>query len=432
MEQKTKFIIIGLVVLCIVCLAFFIQAASQQQKLLRESNDLKSENATLASKAKQLENELKGNQGKIVSLQSERDRVIAELSDLQGKFESLKKTRDDLIEKLKEKSRVKVPQPQQAAAVVSLPSQPQQQAPVLQNNEAYWGSVLKAKKELEMQLTDIRSELKNLQLINESLKKEKKQTELEMQLEAQLTSVRSELRNLQIVNESLQREKGILESDINNMRNEKKDLLRQLDYNQKLLDSMSQEVVREKNDKLAIQDGFKTAKAENKALSRQLRSLVKRKMLLDKKIQSLQEDKSAVGKRLKETEKVLEDKVSKIDLLRNELDTLKSQEASAEAQRKAGGPVELPAIVVRSSSAVEKGKVGIQEFPGKILAINLESNFVVIDLGSSSGVKVGDVFSVYRDGSSIGAIGVIQTRSNISACDIRKTTVPLSIGDQVK
>ena len=60
------------------------------------------------------------------------------------------------------------------------------------------------------------------------------------------------LRSLQIANESLQREKSVLEMDVNSLRNEKKDLLRQLDYNQKLLDSMAQEVVREKNDKTTL------------------------------------------------------------------------------------------------------------------------------------------------------------------------------------
>ena len=51
MEQKVKFIIIGLVGFCIMCLFLFIQAASQQQRLLRESNDLKADNTVLMSRA---------------------------------------------------------------------------------------------------------------------------------------------------------------------------------------------------------------------------------------------------------------------------------------------------------------------------------------------------------------------------------------------
>ena len=288
--------------------------------------------------------------------------------------------------------------------------------------------MLEAKKDLEMQLSSIQVELKNIQIINESLQKEKNKTDLEIQL----SSLRAELRNLQINNESLQREKGVLEIDIINLRNEKKDLLRQLDYNQKLLDSMSQEVVRERNDKIAIQDIFKTTRADNGVLVRQLKSLVGRKMLLDKKVLDLQGGESAVQKRLNETEKMLVDKSSKIEALKNELDALKGGKAQ-EIDRGSKESVELPAIVVRSASSAEKkGNVQIQEFSGKILAVNLESNFVVIDLGSSTGVKVGDVFNVYRDTESLGVIGVIQTRASISACDIKKMSTPLKIGDQVE
>ena len=391
MEQKIKFIIIGLVGFCIVCLFLFIQASSQQQRLLRESNDLKTENTALLNKANKLEKDLKETQGKIGSLQAERDRGIEELKELQKKFESASKAREELIERLKQKSLAQVvtstPQPAQPAA-----------SPAMQNNDAYWGTVLKDKTDLEIQLS----------------------------------SIQVELRNLQISNEALQREKSVLDIDINSLRNEKKDLLRQLDYNQKLLDSMSQEVVREKNDKVAIQDSFKTLRAENGVLARQLKSLVSRKEVLDKKVQNLQQGKTTVENRLSEMETMLTDRISKIDSLKNELDAIKSGKAEDSLEKKPKESVELPAIVVRSAASAEKSKAQIQEFPGKILAVNLDSNFVVIDLGSSSRVKVGDVFNVYRDAKPIGAIGVIQTRAGISACDINRMSTPLRIGDQIK
>jgi len=422
MEQKIKFIIIGLVGFCIICLFLFIQAASQQQRLLRESNDLKTENTALLTKASKLEKDLKDNQGKINSLKAERDKGIAELNELQKKFEAVGKTRDDLIDKLKEKSR-------QQAPVVAAVAPVQQEASVPANTEAYWGTVLRAKKELEIQLASIQAELKNLQMINAALRDEKKQTALEIELQSQLSTVRSELKNLEINNEALRREKGLLEIDLNNLRKEKKDVQRQLDYNQKLLDSMSQEVVREKNDKMAIQENFKTTRAENKVLVRQLKSLVSRKMLLDKKVQDLADSKSVLEKRLDEMERMIARRAVKADALKNELEATKDAESPGPDK---GGAVELPAIVVRSASPADKLKAEIQEFGGKVLAVNLESNFVVIDLGSASGVDVGDIFKVYRDGRDIGALSVIQTRSSIAACDIKRMSTPMRIGDQVK
>ncbi|MHB8155269.1 MAG: hypothetical protein ACYDFR_04355, partial [Candidatus Omnitrophota bacterium] len=101
MEQKIKFIIIGLIGFSVVCLFLFLQAIGSQQLLVRERNDLKSENTTLANKISQLELELNGNKNKIDSLRIERDKVVEDLGDLQKKFELASKARDELIDKLK-------------------------------------------------------------------------------------------------------------------------------------------------------------------------------------------------------------------------------------------------------------------------------------------------------------------------------------------
>lgn len=392
MEQKIKFILIGSGgLLLTIFLLFATQSVSQQQKLTRENKDLKAENTALTSRAEKFENDLREMQGRMAALRDEKEQVAAEISGLQRKIESLNNTRDDLIEKLKKKT--------QAAAVASAPvasAQPMFTAPG--NSDAYWGSVLKAKKDLEMQLS----------------------------------SIQTELRTLQISNEALQRNKNVLEIDVNSLRNDKKDLLRQLDYNQKLLDSMSEEVVRERNDKVAIQESLKTIKSENSVLSRQLKSLVARKEALDKRVQNLQDDKTTVQNRLNEMETMLTDRISKIGSLKNELDAIKSGKTdNLDPVGKAA--VELPAIVVHSAAAGKPGvKNEIKEFPGKILAVNLDSNFVVIDLGSAAGVKAGDVFNVYRDAKAIGSVSVIQTRANISACDIKRMNPAFKIGDSVK
>ena len=187
--------------------------------------------------------------------------------------------------------------------------------------------------------------------------------------------------------------------------------------------------MREKNDKTGIQDSLRTLRSENEVISRQLKSLSSRKVALDEKVQSLQEGKATVEKRLNEMDTMLTDRISQIDSLKNELDTIKSGRPVA-AQDKKRESVELPAIVVKSSPASENTVA--PAFSGKILAINADNNFVVIDLGASSGVKVGDSFNVYRAGKSLGTIVVIQTRDSISACDIKRTSAPLKINDNIK
>ena len=135
---------------------------------------------------------------------------------------------------------------------------------------------------------------------------------------------------------------------------------------------------------------------------------------------------------MNEVETTLADKISQIDSLEGKLDTVKSDEPSATLGKGSKGSVELPAIVVRSSPSLEKEKAEPVMFSGKILAVNAESNFVVIDLGMVSGVKPGDKFNVYREGRAIGSIEVIQVRDSISACDIKRVTAPLKIGDKIR
>jgi len=55
---------------------------------------------------------------------------------------------------------------------------------------------------------------------------------------------------------------------------------------------------------------------------------------------------------------------------------------------------------------------------GKILTVNGQHNFVVIDIGQEQGVAIGREFGVVRNGESVGLIRVIEVRKRISAADI--------------
>jgi hypothetical protein len=56
-----------------------------------------------------------------------------------------------------------------------------------------------------------------------------------------------------------------------------------------------------------------------------------------------------------------------------------------------------------------------------------------VDLGEESGIRAGDSFRVYRDNNQeIATVEVIQVRQNISACDIKKETVSIKIGDTIR
>lgn len=89
----------------------------------------------------------------------------------------------------------------------------------------------------------------------------------------------------------------------------------------------------------------------------------------------------------------------------------------AELETKLGG-VELGKIVV---GAPEPAGVGTTQaaagvsIEGKILVVNKDYNFVVINLGVKDGINAGDVFSVYRQEAYIGDVKVEKVHDAMSA-----------------
>jgi len=386
MEQKAKFIVIGLIGVLAVVFVLLVGTLNQKQALVKERDALSGENAKLSAAVKSLEKGLNDSRNRVSSLQRDLDSITQEKQDIERKFELANKAKEDLIEKLKSVQPGGALQPQQLQV---FPGQ----------TDAYWAGVLKAKTDLELQLS----------------------------------SISNQLRSLQINNEQLQREKSSLELEISNLRREKEDVKRELEYNKKILDSVSQELVRERNDKIQIQDSFKLIKSENTVLSRQLENLNSRKIDLEKRLQDLQVDKENVESRFTEMQSMLTDKISQVNGLKEELDAIRQGAAtgtlSAVPQKKSC--VELPPIVVRPQQE-QAAKGTSAPYQGKVLAINKDSNFVIVDLGEDAGIRVGDSFQVFKGDKSIASVEAIQVRKNITACDIKKQTDSICIGDAVR
>lgn len=383
---KAKFIIIGLIGALLIFVFLFLQNLNQKQKITRERDDLKKENFTLSSKIEKLEGSIRDSKKKIDLLNKELDRVSGEKRELERRYELLNKTRDELIEKLKAKEEEVAQRQKPSPMLEALP----------QTTDAYWATILKEKKDLEFKLGSLRSELKTAQ----------------------------------INNEQLQRDKGNLELDINSLKREIENLKRQFEYNKKITDSIAQELVRERNDKMQVQDSFKAIKSENTLLNRQLRGLNTRKINLERKLQALQEEKNSLERRLNEMETMLTDKISQVNRLKEQLEDIKERVKAEAIAPEEKETVELPSIVVRP----QQGQALIMPTSqgGKILAINKESNFVIIDLGEEHGIRVGDLLQVYRENKFVASVEAIQVRRNITACDIKQETLPIDIGDTVK
>lgn len=384
MDQKIKFIIIGLAAVLVISLLFNWQMLSVNQKLIKERDALAEENAELGEKfnAAQKANQRLNEQ--VASLNQDKEKLSQNLEYFQKKYESVNAAREKLAEELKA---FKEGAPARPAAAEAPPT-----------GDAYWARIFSEKKGLELQLDNLQSELKKIGINNEQLTREKNALELEVK--------------------SLNREKEDLNRQFAFMQ-------KQLDYNKKMIDTISLELVGEKNDKIQIQANLKSVNNDNTVLRRQLRSLSSRKVNLEKKLAESEAKNKDLENRFTEMDILLKDKMLQIDKMNKEM--------AMGGKNQQGGSVVLSPIVVRPQAEIAAGEEDPSLGSGSILAVNRDNNFAIIDLGQDAGVKAGDVFKVYnQENKQVGIIEVIEVRKSISACDIRKEAIPIKVSDTIR
>ena len=90
------------------------------------------------------------------------------------------------------------------------------------------------------------------------------------------------------------------------------------------------------------------------------------------------------------------------------------------------GAIELPPIIVGKNQVTLSPPVR-----GRLMEVNREHNFIVVDKGSLDGVRMGMTFDILRSGSLVGRATVVRVRPQLSACDIQrsKTPTPVQVGD---
>ncbi len=168
-------------------------------------------------------------------------------------------------------------------------------------------------------------------------------------------------------------------------------------------------------------------------LGKELARAEKKKSFLEKKLKHVT-SKGVVAK-FKDTKRenrLLKSKISKLekgfDKLKKALTKkMKDEEVRVEAYH-TPDEVELPPIVL------ERGRQKVAKFTplvpfehmnkasglkGRIVTVNRNHNFVVIDLGKDDGIQVGNSFSVYKGNRVVAYIEVIQARNKIAAADIK-------------
>jgi myosin heavy subunit len=175
-------------------------------------------------------------------------------------------------------------------------------------------------------------------------------------------------------------------------------------------------------DDLELAEGIREElKLENSSLKEQLEEKNKLAKELQEKSASAakaEEEISELNQKLQAEEdakKVLEEKMKAVDQRNKELEEdinrLKQQEA---ASRAAGQPaaskheeVELEKIVIAPVKASE----------GRVLTIDTETEFAIVNLGENHGIAADKILSIYRGDQYIGDIKVTRVQPEMSAAD---------------
>ncbi len=403
MQDKMKFVLIGLAAVIIIMLFLLLQSSQYVGKLKTERDELKEAGNALSAQISNLNAENKRIREDFNSAKKSLDKVEADKAEAEKRFKSLAEERDQLKAGLDALS-VKIASVKSAAVKQEEPKK-ESETPTSSGADAYWAGILKRKAELELKLDNLIKDLKAAKLENDQLKQEKSKLEL----------------------------------DMHTYETETKDTTREFEYNKKLADNLTAELTREKNYKFQLSETLKALKSENKFLKSQLKAIYDRKTKLENKFSELQEKNAALETSMAKMESFVREKILQVDSLRTDLGIIMPEDSQRNSFSQSPGAlgskgkssIELAPIVVKNTEEdllqAPQAKKAVS-----VIAINRENNFAILNIGSSSGVKVGDTFRIFKKDILAAEVEVIQVRDNISACDINNESMAIAVGDIAK
>lgn len=145
-------------------------------------------------------------------------------------------------------------------------------------------------------------------------------------------------------------------------------------------------------------------------------------------LKDLDSEKTALEIKIKDLETKSNVELGKI-VVSPEAAVTKQKTKKEKAVKPAAQPKPKP--VASPKSKVKTTVVAGPE--GKVLVINKDYNFIVINLGGKDGVKEGDIFSVYHDAKYLGDVKVEKVHDAMSAAGFVSGTVKDNVaeGDKV-
>jgi SMC interacting uncharacterized protein involved in chromosome segregation len=248
-------------------------------------------------------------------------------------------------------------------------------------------------------------------------------------LEVEMEKLKEQLSNSSIEIVELKQKNADLEIRIDAFTQEKDELTRAIQTKEDMINKITLELTRARNDGKVNFDHMAKIADENKELRTQIKQLVATKSALEKTIVRVSQDKTKVEKQLMETEAVIQGKIDEIWGIKESLDnTMKRVSETSPVT----SDVELSPIVVSSDGPSAPRAMANPGFDGSVVSVNEENNFVIVNFGENKGLRLGDSLSAYRDSRFIARLEVIQVRKDIAAADIKEQWSQVQVGDIIR
>lgn len=266
---------------------------------------------------------------------------------------------------------------------------------------------------------------KNTQLMEELEEVKTRQKISETRLEENKNQIVTLQTNL---NEAQTRIEG-LKGELQQEQGSKRDALTQID-------NLKADLEQQKKLRVDLEKKLSTAQDDMKKVQAQIKDLVDKKSSLEVKISEL-EQKAQQAIELGTVVVSPEEQSSTGSSVRG---TAKEKSGVTGTKEKAKEKVKEPAKSVtqvkespKVSAVSTQAEAASVQGGGKVLVVNKDYNFVVINLGAKDGVSIGDVFSVAHAGKYLGDVKVEKVHDTMAAAGFMTQGMrdKISEGDKV-
>ena len=219
----------------------------------------------------------------------------------------------------------------------------------------------------------------------------------------------------------------------------------------KVKQQMEQDLDAAHQEKTHLEEQLSSAQEETKRLASKLtevsQSMQSQVDERDKKIDGLAKDLEQIQTDREQLTKQLTSVQGQAKKLESQLAQLKKDRSTLETklnEMKEQSAVELEKVVVKPEApSVSSGNVPVpqvestpagQVITGRVLVVNREYDFVVMNVGKANGVQVGDEFEILRDSKSVGHVKVEKIYEALSAAALQSGTDKQNLreGDTVR